>query len=322
MTTNLPTLAVTTGDPAGIGPEILQKALADARVREAAKLVVIGPTQWAGGQTRSLEAVSATQKGAWGHTSFASVLEAIELAKAGRVDGIVTCPISKEHWKLAGAPADQYPGHTELLAEVFASPKSGMLFVGPHLRVMLATIHVPLMEVARVLTPQRVAAAIELAHQACIELGIKTPRVAVAGLNPHAGEGGMFGDEDDRLIAPAVAECQGKGIDVSGPWPGDTVFNAAVQSGGVIDKGTPAFDIVVAMYHDQGLIPVKLIDGMRAINVTAGLRWKGRRIIRTSPAHGTAFDIAGRGMADATSLIEAIVLAGRLVNGARADEAP
>lgn len=308
-------LAITTGDPAGIGPEIVERAATDARVREGFDLVVLGPRSWQGGGAGSIEQASMAQKASWGRVSFEGVEEAIDLCKRGAVDGMVTAPISKEHWKLAGPPASDYPGHTELLADRFASPRSGMLFVGPHLRVMLATIHVPLMKVVSILTAGRVEGAIELAHRACVELGIGQPRVAVAGLNPHAGEGGLFGDEDQRLIAPAVAACRTRGIDASGPWPGDTVFNAAVRDGGHLGKGEPKFDIVVAMYHDQGLIPVKLVDGMRAINVTAGLTWQGKRIIRTSPAHGTAFDIAGQNIASAASMIEAILLAGAMARG-------
>ena len=187
-----------------------------------------------------------------------------------------------------------------------------MLFVGPHLRVMLATIHVPLMEVGGLLTTLRVLEAIELAHQACVELGSSrgaSPRVAVCGLNPHAGEGGILGAEDDRIIAPAVAQARANGIDAHGPLAADTVFRAAAAP----PMGKGQYDCVVAMYHDQGLIPVKLVDGEEAVNVTVGLP-----TIRTSPAHGTAFDIAGKNVASATSMKCAIELAIRTVREERA----
>jgi 4-hydroxythreonine-4-phosphate dehydrogenase len=178
-----------------------------------------------------------------------------------------------------------------------------MLFVGPHLRVMLATIHVPLMRVGAMLTWARVLESIELSHEACVALGVERPRIAVCGLNPHAGEGGILGWEDERVIAPAVSSAQAAGICATGPLPGDTVFKAACAR----PFGRGDFDCVVAMYHDQGLIPVKLIDGERAVNVTVGLP-----AIRTSPAHGTAFDIAGTNSASQVSMGEAIDLAIRM----------
>jgi 4-hydroxythreonine-4-phosphate dehydrogenase len=171
---------------------------------------------------------------------------------------------------------------------------------------MLATIHVPLAKVPGILTGGVVRRAIELAHEACVAMGNAKPRVAVAGLNPHAGEHGLLGGEDDAVIAPAVARSVAAGIDATGPWPGDTVFGRALKG---------EFDVVVAMYHDQGLIPVKLIDGAKSVNVTVGLAWNGRRVVRTSPAHGTAFDIAGQGFADATSMKESIRLAVEMVRG-------
>jgi 4-hydroxythreonine-4-phosphate dehydrogenase len=292
--TRKPVLAVSLGDPAGIGPEIVAKAQADPRVIAACTLRLFGRTTY----TPLSDTFTAADAGAISHRA---VLDAIDAVKAGQADALVTAPISKDHWHRAGHTA--HPGHTELLAEAFASPDSGMLFIGPTLRVVLATIHIPLAHVTRVLTPALVASRIRLGHQACVELGIATQRIAVAGINPHAGEGGMFGDEELRLLHPAIDTCRREGLTVIGPVPGDAVFNHAADGD---------YDLVVAMYHDQGLIPVKLIDRRRTVNTTAGLRWQGRRITRTSPAHGTAFDIASRNQADPTSMIEAILLAAKM----------
>ena len=317
-----PTLALTAGDPLGIGPEIVAKALADPRVRalgvrfrlhgdeptlrdaferfERADADVIDHGR-TGGTPVPPPFAGPSAEG--GRVSFAAVEAAIADVQAGRAAAIVTAPIAKESWRLAGV---DYPGHTELLAERFASPRSAMLFVGPTLRVILATIHVPLVKVSGLLTVDRVTTCIELAAEACRELGVASPRVAVAGLNPHAGESRQFGDEDADVLVPAVARARAAGIDASGPWPGDVVFLHAAEG---------RHDAVVAMYHDQGLIPVKLLDRSRAVNVTAGLRWGGRPVVRTSPAHGTAFDIAGRGVADAESMVTAVLLAARMVAG-------
>jgi 4-hydroxythreonine-4-phosphate dehydrogenase len=171
------------------------------------------------------------------------------------------------------------------------------------LNVMLATVHVPLAKVPGMLTVGRVVSAIRLGHRACVDLGIAKPRIAVCGLNPHAGEGGLLGHEDAAVIVPAVEAARELGLDVRGPLPGDTVFHAAVRAGG---DGGGEYDLVVAMYHDQGLIPLKLLAFDRAVNVTVGLEWEGRKIVRTSPDHGTAFGIAGKGMADAGSMKEAM----------------
>jgi 4-hydroxythreonine-4-phosphate dehydrogenase len=234
---------------------------------------------------------------------------AIEAVKSGRCDAMVTAPISKEAWHAAGIT--RYPGHTELLGEAFESPASAMLFVGPTLRVMLATIHVALREVPRAIERLGVAgvlAKIELCERAARELGVARPRVAVAGLNPHAGEHGLFGREDQDVLAPAVLRARALGIEASGPHPGDAVFMQAADG---------KHDVVLAMYHDQGLIPVKLVDRRRTVNTTVGLAWQGRAVVRTSPAHGTAYDIAGKGVADATSMKEALLLAARMARASR-----
>ena len=189
----------------------------------------------------------------------------------------------------------KWPGHTELLTHRTRSKRQAMAFVSPRLRVVLATAHVPLMDVKNVLTIGRVHESIELGHDLCRRLGIQRPRIAVCGLNPHAGENGILGDEDQRVIAPAIDVAVQQGIKATGPHPADTIFIGAAEG---------RFDLVVAMYHDQGLIPVKLLGWDRAVNVTLGLP-----IIRTSPDHGTAFDIAGRSKADAGSMVAAIDLA-------------
>lgn len=291
-----PRLAITLGDPVGIGPEIVRAAL-ERGAADDAEVLIFG-REISGRREPSAEA---------GRVSYEAVMQAIEAVKTGRADAIVTAPISKEAWHAAGITA--YPGHTELLAEAFDSPRSGMLFVGPRLRVILVTIHIALRDVPSVVTAERVFDAIDLGHRACVEMGIMRPRLAVAGLNPHAGEHGLFGDEDERLIVPAVSQAKHAGMEVCGPLPGDTVFSRAAKG---------EFDLVVAMYHDQGLIPVKLLDGPMTVNVTTGLKWKEKPVVRTSPAHGTAFDIAGRGLADATSMIEAIRLAGTMARRSRA----
>ena len=179
-----------------------------------------------------------------------------------------------------------------------------MLFVGPSLRVMLATIHVPLVAVRDALTIGKVFEAIELADAACRDLGVARPRIAICGLNPHAGEGGILGVDESEVITPAIEQARRKGVDASGPFPADTIFNAAAAP----PHGRGAYDCVVAMYHDQGLIPVKLLDGRLAVNTTVGLP-----TVRTSPAHGTAFDIAGKNAADPCSMRAAIELAVRMV---------
>jgi 4-hydroxythreonine-4-phosphate dehydrogenase len=215
------------------------------------------------------------------------------------VDAIATAPINKEAFRLAGLP---WSGHTDLLAHLTGSPHVAMMFYSDRLVVVLATVHVPLAEVPAALTRERVQTTIALTAEALARFTKVPPRLAVAGLNPHAGEHGLFGSEEERVIEPAVAECRARGIDVSGPYPADTVFMRATRG---------EFDAVVACYHDQGLIPVKLLAFGQAVNVTIGLP-----IVRTSVDHGTAFDIAGRGIADPESMIAAVLLAARLARSA------
>jgi 4-hydroxythreonine-4-phosphate dehydrogenase len=208
---------------------------------------------------------------------------------------MATAPVNKEAFAQAGLP---WKGHTDLLAHLTNTDRVAMLFYAEQLRVVLATIHVPLAEVPRLLTRGAADFTIDITARELPRFGYERPRLAFAGLNPHAGEHGVIGTEDDEVIAPAVADARGRGVDITGPWPADTVFGRAIRG---------EFDAVIACYHDQGLIPVKLVAFGRAVNVTLGLP-----IIRTSVDHGTAFDIAGRGIADPSSLVEAILLAAHL----------
>jgi 4-hydroxythreonine-4-phosphate dehydrogenase len=227
-----------------------------------------------------------------GRAAVEYVFAACDLALAGAVDAVVTAPLNKEAMHLAGY---RYPGHTELLAERTQAKRVSMLLVGPKLRVVHVSTHVSLAEAIRRVTTDRVREVLDLAYHSCQSLGIEHPRIAVAGLNPHAGEGGLFGAEEAAAIAPAIAAARQAGLDVSDPMPPDTVFLRAVKD---------EYDIVVAMYHDQGHIPMKLLAFDSGVNVSIGLP-----IIRTSVDHGTAFDIAGTGKASAESMVAAIDVA-------------
>ena len=339
-----PAICVTLGDPGGIGAEVIVKALADREVRCAARWRILGvgsalhaaahgagiePFWWRVAHGSELietalshdvtlidyesadpEAAPAhgpSKRG--GELSFRFVEDTIAAARRPEGDplrarAIVTGPISKAAWALAGR--GKYPGHTELLATRFGVKRHAMMFVCEHLRVILATAHLPLMEVRNLLTIGRVFDAIDLGHDACRQLGIERPRIAVCGLNPHAGEGGLLGDEESRLITPAIEVARGHAIEASGPYPADTIFRDAIPQPGRRAR----FDLVVAMYHDQGLIPVKLLYRDEAVNVTVGLPG-----VRTSPDHGTAFDIAGKNRADAGSMRAAMLLAARMARG-------
>jgi len=315
-------VGLTLGDAAGIGPEIVVKACAaglpaptvvygdaGALRREAARLgarlevVAIDTPAQARHRPGTIEVVARSPalpadlplgrvSAAAGRCAYDSLCAAIDDAQAGRIRAIVTAPLNKESLHAAGL---DYPGHTEILAERSGTRDFAMMLANEELRVLLATIHIALAEVPARITPQAEARAIRLADLACRQMGIARPRVAVAGLNPHAGENGRFGREDLDVIAPAIEQARAAGIDASGPWPGDTVFMRARRG---------EFDIVVAQYHDQGLIPVKYLGIDQGVNVTVGLPF-----VRTSVDHGTAFDIAGRGIADPASLRAAHALA-------------
>jgi 4-hydroxythreonine-4-phosphate dehydrogenase len=288
-----PRIALTVGDPAGIGPEIAAKAAADPRVLDCCEPLVYAPVPPVTVTPGELSAAA-------GRAAYDVIVRAVDDALAGRVDAIATAPVNKEAFALAGLP---WRGHTDLLGHLTGSPHVAMMFDAPGLRTVLATVHIALAEVPRALTADLVSRTIRLAARELPAFGCERPRIAVAALNPHAGEHGLMGREDDEVLAPAVRACTADGILVSGPHPADTVFVRA--HGG-------EFDIVVACYHDQGLIPIKLLAFGQAVNVTLGLP-----IVRTSVDHGTAFDIAGRGIADAGSMIQAVLLAARLTRARR-----
>jgi 4-hydroxythreonine-4-phosphate dehydrogenase len=323
MTATLP-LAITMGDASGIGPEIVAKALAggderavvfgshlvmadivnrlglDAEVRRLADAEKARP------RPGVIEVVEATRiielppighvSAVSGQASFDAIVAAIAAARSGKVGGIVTAPINKEAMACAGI---RYPGHTEILADYGGAHRVAMMLANDDIRTVLVTIHTSLRKAIEQADFEAQMCAIRLAHLGGNSLGIAAPRVAVAGLNPHAGEGGLFGDEEIRIIAPAIEAARAEGIDATGPHPGDTVYMQA-------RKGR--FDVVVAQYHDQGLIPVKYLGLEKGVNITLGLPF-----VRTSPDHGTAFDIAGQGIADHASLKTAIAYARRLV---------
>jgi 4-hydroxythreonine-4-phosphate dehydrogenase len=288
----LPRIGITVGDPAGIGPEIALKAMADARVTEVCEPILYGPHR-----ADELAAFAPGEVSAdAGRAAYDAIARAVRDAREQAIAAIATAPISKEAFALAGLP---WKGHTDLLAHLTAAPRVAMMFHAEALRVVLATIHVPLRQVPALLTREVVDGTIALTVREMPRFGYPRPRIAVAGLNPHAGEHGIIGDEDEAVLRPAIAAARERGADVTGPWPGDTIFGRAARG---------EFDVVIACYHDQGLIPVKLLAFNRAVNVTLGLP-----IVRTSVDHGTAFDIAGRGVADHSSLVEAVRLAARLV---------
>ena len=317
-------LAVTIGDPGGIGPEVVLKALSS--VADECLPIVIGDMSVieeaarAFGIPQSVKTISDVDEASpshrilWcmdmkslkmhakgkpvaenGKACVDYIKKAVGLAMEKKVDGIVTAPISKEALRLAGF---RWPGHTEMLAEFTGAKEYAMMLVGGPLRVILVTIHTALRNVPDLITKERVFGTILLARKACTMLGIEEPKIAVAGLNPHAGESGVLGNEEIKEIVPAVTLANEQGIAVQGPYPPDVVFHKA-YNGDV--------DMVVCMYHDQGLIPLKMIAFDKGVNVTVGLP-----IIRTSPDHGTAYDIAWKGVADPSSMREAIKLALRL----------
>jgi len=330
-----PTIAITIGDPAGIGPEITVKALADPETYGLCNPVVVGDSHAmrmgieVAGKNLKINIIEKPEQAKFSHgtidlidlnnidptkikmgqpaamTGAASaqyVIHAADLALNGAVDAIVTAPLNKEALHMGGY---HYPGHTELLAEKSGTGNYAMMLATGNLRVVHATTHIPFREIVNHLTTERIYTTIQIAQDACLSLGIEKPSIAVAGLNPHSGDGGIFGDEEERIITPAIEKARKEGLDVNGPVPPDTVFGKAV--GG-------QYDIVVALYHDQGHIPVKLLGmkfdeatgkwtSIRGVNITLGLRF-----IRTSVDHGTAYGKAGRkeGTANPDSLKEAI----------------
>jgi 4-hydroxythreonine-4-phosphate dehydrogenase len=325
-----PLIAVTMGDPAGIGPEIIARAFGEEDFRKHNRAIVVGDAgileraarlldlalranvvaepEDAAFEPDSVDVISETElpedlsfgelDARAGDAAFRYVERATHLASEGRVGAMATAPLNKEAMQLAG---HKYPGHTEILAELTGTKDYAMMLVTDELKVIHVSTHVSLKEAIERARPEREFAVIRLAHESLQKLGVESPRVAVAGLNPHAGENGLFGTEDAERIAPAVAAAVEEGIDATGPHPPDTVMMRA-------RKG--AFDIVVVQYHDQGHIPIKLMGFDTGVNVTVGLPF-----FRTSVDHGTAFDIAGTGKADPASLRAAIDLA-RMLAGA------
>ena len=297
------------GDINGIGPEVALKAV--AATGGSTEFVLYGPANLLQEQARrfrlpcpTIHDVSPERSLRWkpgrleakaGRTAAAAVRAVAADCLAGRLDAMVTAPLSKEALHLGG---EQVPGHTELLAELCGTKRFAMMLFGGPLRVVLATRHLPIARVPDALTPALLRDQIELTAEALPWLGARRARVAVCGLNPHAGEGGDIGREEIDVIAPVIRRLQRRGFDIAGPLPGDTVFHEAAKG---------AYDAVVAMYHDQGLAPLKLIAFDSGVNVTLGLP-----LARTSPDHGTAFNIAGRGVARPDSMIEALRWAIRL----------
>jgi 4-hydroxythreonine-4-phosphate dehydrogenase len=319
-------VAISLGDPSGIGPEIVAAALARPEVAAAVEPVIFGD---AGALSRGARAMGVPDPlpriapgapvprggalvevtalarrdappgrptAAGGEAQGRYLEAAIAFLRAGHAGAICTAPISKAAIHAAGW---NFPGHTELLAERFGAKRVVMMLAGERLRVALATTHVSIRELPDRLTAAGVAASLAIVDRDLRErLGLRAPRIAVCGLNPHAGEGGLFGDEEARVIAPAIARAGRAGIRASGPYPADTLFPRAAAG---------AFDAVLAMYHDQGLVALKLLHFDTGVNVTLGLP-----IVRTSPDHGVAYDLAGKGRASARSMAEALLLAARM----------
>ena len=329
-----PIVAVTMGDPAGVGPEVVLKALAQPAVRQACRTLVLGDravlsrtlqgkrsrpklVPWEHGQSfprdadgvvvRSLSSLSPAQSRpgrpsrACGEAVYRYIKEAARLALSGSVDAVATAPINKKVLQRSGY---RYPGHTELLAELARVREVRMMLLGSRLKVVLVTVHLPLMQVSGELTRRKIRITLELTDRALRQyFGRSRPKLAVAALNPHAGEEGIFGREERKIILPAVREAQRRGIRAFGPFPADSLFYRAAQGD---------YDAVICMYHDQGLIPLKLLHFIGGVALTLGLPF-----VRTSVDHGTAYDIAGKDKADETSMIEAILLAARLAKRAK-----
>lgn len=309
-----PRIGITMGDPNGIGPEVIAKSLSCSEIQEICLPIVFGDNEIMNEARRLVgltnevvtegisnlrfqELTIGKPDRRAGGVSISYIKEAVKNTLEGELDAIATAPISKESIHLAGF---RYPGHTELLKELTDAGEVAMMFDGREFRVVLVTIHCALSQVPKLITEERVFNTIGLTNRSLIDLfRISEPRIVVCGLNPHAGEAGAFGNEESLHIAPAVEKARGMGINVTGPMPSDTLFYIARQG---------KWDAVIAMYHDQGLIPFKMISFNEGVNVTLGLP-----IIRTSPDHGTAFDIAWKGKADPSSMISAIKLAVRLV---------
>ena len=319
----LPLIGITMGDPTGIGPEIIVKALATGEVFRVCRPIVFGDREVLVktierlGQSASVEVIEAIPKEGplplkillvslsklnaaslrfgkpdpeCGEAMVRYIKEAVKWLLDGKLDAMTTCPISKEAINRAGY---LFPGHTELLAHLAQSPAVAMMFLGTGWRIVLVTTHLSLKEVPSWITQDRVLSTIQLADEGLRRyFGISSPRIAVLGLNPHCGEGGLLGEEETKEIVPAIEKARSRGVMAEGPFPADSFFDPS---------GHRTFDAVISMYHDQGLIPVKMSDSKKAVNFTLGLPF-----LRTSVAHGTAYDIAGLGLADPTNLVNTL----------------
>ena len=314
--TQRPLIALTVGDPSGIGPELVRAALCDAALREEVRLVVIGPVAerpsdgpplarelgpreqqesvWIPVPTSDRWVLGRAQR-ASGRLALAALAIGAELAKSGRVDALVTAPVCKEALHMAG---ERVEGQTELLARWAGVTRYQMVGISGELRVMLLTRHMPLRSAIEAVKTPLVVEHLRLFDESLRQLGLARPRIALAGLNPHAGEAGLLGCEEGDVLAPAVELVRAEGLDVTGPLSPDTVFLQASEG---------AYDGVLALYHDQAFIPLKLLSAGRGLTWIAGLPY-----LRLSPVHGTAFDIAGKGIARSENLIHAIRTAGRL----------
>jgi len=322
----LPVIGITMGDPAGIGGEVIIKSLEQKSINSQCRPIIIGDAAYLKFLTEKLSLplkITVVDKikernsllsdaipivnlknlsdnkinfgicdAKYGKASYKYILEGIKLASSGIIDALVTAPINKEGLLKAGI---HYAGHTEILAHITKTTKFAMMLVGGNLRVVLVTRHIPLKDVAKELTEEKVLTAIELAHNAGRHFNIPNPKIGICGLNPHSGEGGTMGGEEIKTIIPAIEKSKKAGIKVTGPYASDTIFYKALKG---------YYDFVVAMYHDQGLIPLKTLYFDEGVNVTLGLPF-----VRTSPDHGTAYDIAGKGIANSKSMEEAIKLA-------------
>jgi 4-hydroxythreonine-4-phosphate dehydrogenase len=322
MTDPRPVVAITMGDPAGIGPEVIAKSFAHPGIGEHVRALVVGnrrriekaariahaaievrsierpsDASWEPGVLACIDAATVPEdlpfgklSSVAGEAAFQCIRRAVDLASRGEVAAICTAPLNKEALHAAG---HRYPGHTELLAHLTGTPEVSMMLIAENLRVIHVTTHIGLMDAIRKIDAPLVERTIARAHGLLTRMGLERPRIAVCGINPHAGEGGLFGQgEEAAKIDPAIASCRAKGWDVQGPLPADTLFFRARRGD---------FDMVVAMYHDQGHGPVKVLGLEAGVNVTVGLPF-----VRTSVDHGTAFDIAGTGIADERSLLEAL----------------
>ncbi len=322
MQTTRPIIGITMGDAAGVGPEIILKSFEHNVVHESSRSFVIGDAsilERAKNFTNSTKTIHRIENASEakfekdvidildlglltndlpigkvspeaGNAAFQYLAKAIKLANEGEIDAICTAPLNKEALQKGG---HMYPGHTEILAELTGTKDYSMMLSAPNLKVIHVTTHVGIVDAIQMITPERVLHVIQLAHSTLTKAGIPNPKIAVCGINPHAGENGLFGyGEEEEKVIPAVEKAIEEGIDVQGPLPADTLFFRTVRGD---------FDIVVAMYHDQGHGPVKVLGLEAGVNITVGLP-----IIRTSVDHGTAFDIAGTGVADENSLVEAL----------------